>query len=181
LGAANVTNSGTITSTSFDGISGSSAIVTNNAGASITAARYGIISFSGGSSVTNAGSISGSTAAIRFSGADNTLTLLPGTAISGSVLGGGSDTLQLAGTGAATFDASQLGASQQYRGFATLNKLDSSVWTLTGTSPFTGAINVNGGALAVNGDMSSASSLTVNAVGTLLTLNYGLDLGTGFF
>jgi len=167
LGAATVTNSGTIASTSFDGISGSSAIVTNNAGGSINAARYGIISFSGGSLVTNGGSISGGTAAIRFLGAGNTLTLLPGSAISGSALGGGSDTLQLAGTGAATFDASQLGASLQYQGFAILNKLDSSVWTLTGASPFAGQVNVNGGTLVVNGDMSAASGFMVNATGTL--------------
>jgi autotransporter-associated beta strand protein len=172
--AHNVTviNSGTITGTAslgagIDGFDVGSVTVTNNSGASITGVRYGISAFSGGSSVTNAGSISGGTAAIDFAGTGNTLTLLPGSTISGAVLGRGSDTLQLAGTGAATFDASQLGASQQYRGSGTLNKLGSSVWTLTGTSPFAGQVYVDGGTLAVNGDMTATSGFTVNATGTL--------------
>jgi uncharacterized protein with beta-barrel porin domain len=38
---------------------------------------------------------------------------------------------------------------------------------LTGTSTFTGPVNVNGGTLAVNGDITSASGVTVNAGGTL--------------
>jgi autotransporter-associated beta strand protein len=62
---------------------------------------------------------------------------------------------------------SQIGAAAQYQGFGTFNKIDSSVWTLTGTSSYAGPVNVNGGTLAVNGDISSASSLTVNAGGTL--------------
>ena len=68
------------------------------------------------------------------------------------MLGTGSDTFQLGGTGAATFDVSQIGAAAQYQGFGTFNKIDSSVWTLTGTSTFAGPVNVNGGTLAVNGD-----------------------------
>ena len=121
----------------------------------------------GGSSVFNAGTISGGTAAIRFAGVGNTLTLAQGSAITGNVLGTGSDTFQLGGTGAATFDVSQIGAAAQYRGFGTFNKIDSSAWTLTGTSTFAGPINVNGGTLGVNGDVTSASGVTVNAGGTL--------------
>src|SRR5204862_2459538 len=42
-----------------------------------------------------------------------------------------------------------------------------SVWTLTGTGSFAGDINVNGGALIVNGNIASAGNLVVNAGGTL--------------
>jgi uncharacterized protein with beta-barrel porin domain len=167
-GFANVTNSGSITGTSTTGIFAQThATVTNNAGAAITGGLIGIEANAGGSSVFNAGTISGGAAAIEFLGSGNTLTLAPGSVISGKVLGAGSDTFQLGGSGAATFDVSQLGATAQYQGFGTFNKIDSSIWTLTGTSSFAGPINVNGGTLAVNGDISAASSLTVNAGGTL--------------
>ena len=167
-GAASVTNSGSITGTTDFGIyAGTKATVTNNAGASITGGAYGIFAFAGGSSVFNAGSISGGTAAIGFSGTGNTLTLAPGSAITGNVLGTGSDTFQLGGSGAASFDVSQLGAAAQYQGFSSFNKIGSSTWTLTGTSTFTGPVNVDAGTLSVNGDVTSASSLTVNAGGTL--------------
>ncbi|WP_234680559.1 autotransporter outer membrane beta-barrel domain-containing protein [Bradyrhizobium monzae] len=170
-GVIDLTNSGTI-SASAGGVgyavsADSGVAVTNNAGASIAGLTYGIFSSAGGSSVVNAGTISGGTAAIAFAGTGNTLTLLPASVISGLVLGTGSDTFQLGGTGAASFDISQLGAAAQYQGFGTFNKIDSSVWTLTGTSTFAGPLNVNGGILSVNGDLTSASSLTVNAGGTL--------------
>jgi uncharacterized protein with beta-barrel porin domain len=189
-GSANVTNSGSITSTLSQGIyAGTNATVTNNAAASITGFQigiaaagfanvtnagsitggslYGIYAGTGGSSVFNAGTISGGAAAIQFAGAGNTLTLAQGSVISGNVLGTGSDTFQLGGTEAATFDVSSLGPAAQYRGFGTFNKIDSSVWTLTGTTTYTGSVNVNGGTLAVNGDITSASIITVNAGGTL--------------
>jgi autotransporter-associated beta strand protein len=138
----------------------------------------------GNSTVYNAGTISGGgLAAIAFIPigvvGHNTLTLAPTSVISGLVLGsaapafagffagGPGDTLQLGGTGAGTFDISQLSNTGQYEGFGFFNKVDSSTWTLIGTSSFAGPIAVNGGTLAVNGDITSASSLTVNAGGTL--------------
>jgi uncharacterized protein with beta-barrel porin domain len=170
-GAANVINSGSITgtlsSTGFGILAGANATVINNAGGIITGGLVGIFAIAGGSSVFNAGTISGGGAAIQFSGAGNTLTLAPGSAITGIVLGTGADTFQLGGSGAATFDVSQLSPGAQYRGFGIFNKIGSSVWTLTGAGSFAGPINVNGGTLAVNGDVRSASSLTVNAGGTL--------------
>ncbi len=169
-GSSTVINSGSITGTGLYGINAATyATVTNNAGGSISGGVNGIFAVGGvgGSSVFNAGTISGGTNAIQFTGTGNTLTLAPGSVISGLVLGGGSDTFQLGGTGTASFDVSQLDAAAQYRGFGTFNKIDSSVWTLTGTSTFAGAVNVNGGTLSVNGDLSSAASLTVNAGGTL--------------
>jgi uncharacterized protein with beta-barrel porin domain len=164
----NATNSGSITGTTDTGILAQGAVtVTNNAGATITGGLIGIEANAGGSSVFNAGTISGGAAAIEFLGSGNTLTLAPGSVISGKVLGTGSNTFQLGGSGAATFDVSQLGAAAQYQGSGTFNKIDSSTWTLTGTSSFAGPINVNGGTLAVNGDVTSANSLTVSAGGTL--------------
>ncbi|WP_245452270.1 autotransporter outer membrane beta-barrel domain-containing protein [Bradyrhizobium forestalis] len=168
LADADVTNSGSIRGTTQFGIAaGTSTTVVNNAGGLISGFLAGIRAVAGGSSVTNAGAITGGTAAIQFSGVGNTLTLLAGSAITGNVLGGGSDTFQLGGSAAASFDVSQLGAAAQYQGFGTFNKIGSSVWTLTGTSTFAGTVNVDGGTLAVNGDLSAASSLTVNAGGTL--------------
>ena len=168
FGAANVTNSGSITGTLASGISSQAdATVTNNAGASITGGQYGIYAGGSGSSIFNAGTISGGTAAIRFAGSGNTLTLAQGSVISGNVLGTGSDTFQLGGTGAATFDVSQLGPAAQYRGFDIFNKIDSSTWTLTGTSTFPGQVNVNAGTLVVNGNLASANVMLVNPGGTL--------------
>jgi uncharacterized protein with beta-barrel porin domain len=170
-GTANVTNFGSITgtdsATGFGIVAGTNATVTNNAGATITGTFNGIFANAGGSSVFNAGTISGGVAAIQFSGTGNTLTLGPGSVIAGNVLGTGADTFQLGGSGAATFDVSQLSPVAQYQGFGIFNKVGSSVWTLTGTSTFGGPVNVNAGTLLVDGDITSASGLTVNAGGTL--------------
>jgi uncharacterized protein with beta-barrel porin domain len=168
FGAANVTNSGSITATLGSGISSqTNATVTNNAGATITGGQYGIYAGGSGSSIFNAGTISGGVGAIRFAGSGNTLTLAPGSVISGTVFGTGSDTFQLGGTGAASFDLSQLGPAAQYRGFDIFNKIDSSTWTLTGTSTFPGQVNVNAGTLVVNGNLASANVMLVNPGGTL--------------
>ena len=83
------------------------------------------------------------------------------------MLGTGSDTFQLGGTGAATFDISTLGPAAQYQGFGTFNKIGSSVWTLTSTSTYAGDVNVDAGTLVVNGNLSSASIMMVNPDGTL--------------
>jgi uncharacterized protein with beta-barrel porin domain len=167
-GSANVVNSGSITANGDFGIyAGTNATVTNNTGASITGGTHGIYANASGSSVFNAGTISGGTAAIRFAGGGNTLTLGAGSVISGNVLGTGSDTFQLGGTGAATFDISTLAAAGQYRGFGTFNKTASSVWTLTGTGAFAGDVNVKAGTLLVHGSLASASVVVVDPGATL--------------
>ena len=91
------------------------------------------------------------------------LTLGPGSVINGLVLGGGAGTFQLGGTGKDTFNLSLIGAGQQYDGFSTFNKVDSSNWTVTGTGAQDW--NVLGGTLSVNGVINGL--VTVNAGGTL--------------
>jgi uncharacterized protein with beta-barrel porin domain len=168
-GIATVANYGSISGGNNEAIIGNNGVmVTNNAGATLSSAGIGVDALSGGgSSIFNAGSITGATAAIQFAGTGNTLTLAPGSVLSGNVLGTGSDTLQLGGTGAATFDVSTLGPAAQYQGFGTFNKIGGSVWTLTGTSTYAGDVNVDGGTLVVNGNLSSAGVMTVNPGGTL--------------
>jgi autotransporter-associated beta strand protein len=164
---ASVINSGTI-SGGNEAIRAERVTLTNNAGATISGGNIGIDTPAGGSTVFNAGTIKGQTvAAIQFGGSGNTLTLAPGSVISGNVFGAGADTLQLGGSGTGSFDVSALGPAAQYQGFGTFNKIDSSIWTLTGTSTFAGPVNVNAGTLLVNGNMSSASAMTVNAGATL--------------
>jgi uncharacterized protein with beta-barrel porin domain len=168
-GNANVTNSGTIQGSAGNtfGIVGTSVTVMNSG--TITGGNVGIFALSlGGSSVTNSGIITGAGGtAIQFAGSGgNTLTLAPGSVITGNVLGTGNDIFQLGGSGSATFDASSIGAGGQYQGFAAFNKIGASVWTLTGTSAIAMPWTVNAGTLDVNGTMPN-STMAVNTGGTL--------------
>jgi uncharacterized protein with beta-barrel porin domain len=120
---------------------------------------------SGSGTVFNSGTINAAAgfAAIELCGCGSVLTLGPGSVINGLVLGGGADTFQLGGTGKESFNLSLIGAGQQYDGFATFNKVDSSNWTVTGTGAQDW--NVLGGTLSANGVINGL--VTVNAGGTL--------------
>jgi uncharacterized protein with beta-barrel porin domain len=124
----------------------------------------GVVTSAGSTTVTNAGSLTGTGGtAVSFAGGNNLFVMSGSTAVlSGQANGSGTDTFRFAGTGSNSFDASQIGA-----GWTLLDKTGSSIWSLTGTSTYAGPVTVNGGTLAVNGDLTSASSLTVNAGGTL--------------
>ena len=119
----------------------------------------------------NSGTIIGTGGtAIEFDGpSDNTLTLAPGYSITGDVLGGGTDTLQLAGLGSSNFDLSDVGS--QYTGFTTLDVVGG-IWSATGTGS---DWNVEGGTFEVSG---SVTDTTVDSGGTLEILSGGA--GTGF-
>jgi hypothetical protein len=175
LGDSNtITNSGTIT------VGGGFAVgidvssspvgtnsVTNTGTINVGAGGGGIgILLQGSGTVFNSGTINAAAgfAAIELCGCGNsTLTLGPGSVINGLVLGSGTDTFQLGGTGKDTFNLSLIGAGQQYDGFTTFNKVDSSNWTVTGTGAQDW--NVLGGTLSVNGTINGI--MTVNAGGTL--------------
>ena len=76
----------------------------------------------GNTSIFNAGTITTNNGpAIVFSSGGNTLTLGPGSVINGNVVASGTDTFQLGGTGAGTFDAGTLGV--HYTGFSTFKKV----------------------------------------------------------
>lgn len=89
-------------------------------------------------SVFNSGTITGTGGtAINFAATAGagpfSLTIAPTSIINGNVLGTGADTFQLGGSGNGAFDVNNVGAAQQYRGFATFNKIGTSTWTLTGS------------------------------------------------
>jgi uncharacterized protein with beta-barrel porin domain len=172
LGDSNtITNSGTITVgagsavgidvTSFGGNNSIINSGTINVGAGATGILLG-----GNGTVFNSGTINAATgfAAIEFCGCGNSvLTLGPGSVINGLVIGNGTDTFQLGGTGKDSFNLSLIGAGQQYDGFGTFNKVDSSNWTVIGSGAQDW--NVLGGTLSVNGIINGL--VTVNAGGTL--------------
>jgi uncharacterized protein with beta-barrel porin domain len=172
LGDSNtVTNSGTITVGSgfavgidVSNIVGSNSVIntgTINVGAGATG-----IAVSGAGNVFNSGTINAATgfAAIEFCGCGGSvLTLGPGSVINGLVQGSGFDTFQLGGAGKDTFNLNLIGASVQYDGFSTFNKVDSSNWTVIGFGAQDW--NVLGGTLSVNGVINGL--VTVNAGGTL--------------
>jgi uncharacterized protein with beta-barrel porin domain len=121
--------------------------------------------------VSNSGTIIGQGGtAIRFGPGDNTLMLAGTSVITGIVdatAHGASaiDTLILGGTSAGNFDLSSLGATAQYRGFDTLRKNDSGVWTLTGISNANQTWLVSGGGIAMAGQLNGNLVVTPGATG----------------
>ncbi|MEN6337379.1 MAG: autotransporter-associated beta strand repeat-containing protein [Phycisphaerales bacterium] len=94
------------------------------------------------------------------------MSLGTSSAITGAINGGaGTDSLTLNGAGTIGID--------QITGFETLAKEGAGTWTLTGTGSAGGPIAVNGGTLAVAGNVGDA----VN-VGTLGTLKGGGEVGS---
>src|SRR5262249_39774737 len=153
--------------------SGGTLNVTNDAGGTISAGGGAIQAF-GPTTISNAGTIVGNQAiriansvvaattifnsgtltgnggkAVTFSsaGSGNTLTLGPGFAINGTVLGGANNILQLGGTGAGTLNSTTIGT--QYQNFTTFNKIGTSIWDLIGVG--NQAWTVQSGTLLVDG------------------------------
>jgi len=128
----------------------------------------GVASSAGSTTVNNAGSIVGTSGvAVNFHFAapttNNVLIMSgPSATLTGQAIGSGTDTFRFAGSGSNSFDIGQIDA-----GWTLLDKVDSSNWSLTGTSTYAGPVTINGGTLSVNGDLTSASGISVNAGGAL--------------
>jgi hypothetical protein len=139
-----ITNSGTILGTVFGlsingvstfigGVSNSGTI--SSAGTAISIQNTPSVSIFDSGTI-NAGSSNGATPiAIQFASGINTLTLGPGFAINGNVLGnplgGATNILQLGGSGTDQFNLNNIGT--QYTGFNTFSVI-SATWATTGTN-----------------------------------------------
>jgi uncharacterized protein with beta-barrel porin domain len=155
---------------------GDSNTITNTGTINVGAGATGILvstSFGGSGTVFNSGTINAATgfAAIEFCGCGtgNVLTLGPGSLINGLVIGAGTDTFQLGGTGKDTFNLGLIGVGNQYDGFSTFNKVDSSNWAVTGTGSqdwhvLGGTLSVNG---VINGTVSVDTGGTLGGTGTV--------------
>jgi uncharacterized protein with beta-barrel porin domain len=188
---ATITNSGTITvGDNFSigiwafGVSpGSGNRIINTGTINVGTDGTGIL-VDNDAAVFNAGTINAATGlyAIQFCNcsADSSLTLGTTSVINGLVLGAGTQVFNLGGsTGTGTFDLSLIGAGQQYDGFGTFNKIDTSHWILTGIG--NQDWNVLGGLLTLNGTINgqvavSNSTFTVNGA-----VNGGVSVANGVF
>ena len=176
-GSVQVTNSGMVTGgTGAAAIFMTSGSVTNNTGGTITGDE-GIAAF-GGTSIFDAGTIIGNTGtAIAFQTGGNTLTLGPGFTINGNVLGAGTDTFQLGGSGNGSFNLSLLGT--QYTGFTTFNVISGN-WNASGTG--TESWGISGGNLMLGSGAQITGDVTLTGgelsgtgtVGGLVTNNSGI-------
>ncbi|WP_188584322.1 beta strand repeat-containing protein, partial [Azorhizobium oxalatiphilum] len=143
-GALTVTNYGTI-----QGLDGYGIQVINDAGFSTT--------------ITNYGTISGTTAAVAMGNGNDLFVYATGSSVVGAVLGqGGTDTFRL-GWMMGSFDLSLLGDTATYRGFEKFDLAVDSIWTVTGTSSFSGATSVSGASLIL--DNASLASSVVSVAG----------------
>jgi len=124
----------------------------------------GLGTIGGSVAITNSGSIKGNSGVALVLGGANNSFLMSGAsaALVGAATGSGTDTFRLGGSADNSFNVSQIDT-----GWTLLDKTGTSNWALTGTSTYADPVTVNGGILSVNGDLTSASSLTVNAGGTL--------------
>ena len=159
----------------------------NNSG-SITATGPGVAVYSiAPITIVNSGSISatgGTAISLLGTNTADTVTLLTGSSISGAVDGGaGIDTLRLSGTLATPTSSQTVG---RFLNFETLNVLGG-YWTAPGNTGTFTSTTVNGGALAINGTLSSPVVVNAGAMlagfGTItgnMTLNSGAILGPGY-
>ena len=140
---------------------GTTNAITNNGAIS---AALGVQTSGGATTITNSGSITGTGGtAVQLGGANNLFVMNgPSAALAGNAIGSGSDTFRLAGSGANTFDVSQIGT-----GWTAFEKTGSLTWTVTGNATYAGPAAVNAGTLLVNGSLASSSGLTVASGGII--------------
>lgn len=149
-------------------------ITTPGAANSVTTSSVPSLLVAGNSNrIVNAGSISpfnpvGNLTSIRITGNNNTLELRNGQSMTRDVVASGANNhFALGGSEDSTFAISRLGSTtnQGIRGFVDFEKIGTSTWTVTGKTAETGTWAIREGtlALSLDGDLSSASSVTVNA------------------
>src|SRR5215472_14762677 len=157
------------------GVESGTAATVVNYGAIEATDGFGVLLASGGGTLTNAGTISGTSAAVAFSGSGNRVILDRGEVFSGTVVAGsGSDVVELAAGGAGTVVGS-------FSGFGVLTEDAGASWQMPGHWSFvTGTIAAGAvlelpttnfaftGSLANSGtiDIENGASLTLSAGGS---------------
>jgi len=108
--------------------------------------------------------------AIDFTSGVNTLTLLPGSSITGNVVAfQGGSSLILSGSTNGTLAVSQDGSTAQYQGFTNYEKNGTGTWTLTSSTTAATPWTVSSGTLIVGGSGAlGTGGVTING-GTLAT------------
>jgi FG-GAP-like repeat/FG-GAP repeat len=179
--AGTVTNSGGISASGTSGTGvelAGGGIVTNNSIASIAGHSFGVFLTGGAGTVTNAGTISGTTDAIDFAGtAANRLIVNPGAVFLGNVVAAGTtNTLELAsGTGS----ISSVGTA--FANFQTLAVDAVGSWTLSGANTTTSVLDA--GSLDISGTLN-ASTIAFQGTSELLIDNagaFGSNVGTSSY
>jgi uncharacterized protein YhjY with autotransporter beta-barrel domain len=191
----NISNSGTITAARAgificDCVSFSGGAIVNTgtiaATIGISVDNFSAISIFDSGTIASTSGAGGKAIDLRQASGGNTVTLGPGYSITGRVLGAGSDTLQLGGSGNGAFDLSTVSATQQYQGFTTFNVV-SGTWTVSNTFGQAQAWNLNGGVLAGTGtlpalNVNNAATLepgTIGTPGTVMTVSGNLTFQSG--
>jgi uncharacterized protein with beta-barrel porin domain len=175
-----ITNSGTINGYV---VLGSTASTLINSG-TINTPGGSVIFGWGQTNLVNSGTINGGTGtAVGLSLANDTVTLLTGSSISGSVYGNsGIDTVNLSGTMGSPTALQTVG---NFLSFENLNVLGG-YWTAPGNTGTFNSTVISGGTLAVNGTLTSPVGINAGAVlggtGTItgnVTVNSGGALNPG--
>ena len=182
-GWSTITNAGTIASgtggNSRDGIDLATGTVSNTAGGVISGHRFGV-SVAGAGTVVTAGTITGGTDSVLFSGAGGRLVLDPGAAFTGLVALGGQGTLELAGATPGTLTG---GLGANYVGFKQVTIDAGANWTLAGTNTQpVGVSLLDSGTLTVAGSFSGTAGNYgyLGVVGAGSVTNEGSILGDVF-
>ena len=173
---ATLTNDGTIKATSQGSagadIEGGGDVV-NDGGSSLSGSAYGVFLTGGSGTVSNAGSISGSTYSVKFSDSGtNRLVVKPSATFFGAVGGGtaSSSTMELAGgTGSiaglsgGSGTVTQNGQSWLFTQFGSLVFDGGSNWTLDGTN--TAPTIGNNGSLDIKGSLNVTTAIDPASTG----------------
>ncbi|MBW0001941.1 MAG: VCBS repeat-containing protein [Hyphomicrobiales bacterium] len=178
--SSTVLNTGHITATAGSGadIEGGGS-VTNASGGNITGSTFGVFMTGGASTVTNAGTISGTTDAVNFAGtAANRLIVDPGAVFLGNVVAAGStNTLELA-SGNTTGSIGSIGTA--FASFQTVVVDAGASWILTGANTTTSVLDA--GSLDLAGTLNNAATIAFQGSGSQLLIDnastFGSNVGT---
>ncbi len=149
-------------------------VLTNAAGGVIDGGKYGV-SLAGSSTLTNAGTIGGATAAVKFAaGSAQRLIDEPGAVFNGKVDGGnaiGSGTLSTlelaAGSGAGTLTG--FGLATGFYHFASVTVDAGANWTLAGSNTLTAGVTLrDSGSLFLANPVSGAGTIAFAGTGLIL-------------